>query len=355
MEFNARYAVTGLFAIAVAAAMFGFVWWLENSGSFGERAEYRIRFTVPVSGLAEGGDVLFNGLKVGEVSGVFFDAQRPDSVVAVVSIAKATPVRQDTHVGVDYQGLTGSAAILMTGGSADSPALASDGAVPEIAADPASSRSWTQNAGRLLGRLDKLVEDNSGRFDGILAGLEKLAGGGSDDAGAVLHDLPAPTEFAASLAPAAWQLSVGEPAVALALNTDKILEETAPGSLRPLGEGRWTDNLPNLVQIKLLQSFENAGYTDAVLRPADAADPDYRLLVDIRAFNLSTADDPVAKVDLLLRLVDRNNAVAASKRFTVEKPAAGADEAAAVAALGEAFSAAAAEIVEWTVASAVPL
>ena len=70
MEFNARYAITGVFAIAVIAAVLGFVYWLRDEGGFGAQTQYLVRFTVPVSGLATGSGVLFNGIKVGEVRGL---------------------------------------------------------------------------------------------------------------------------------------------------------------------------------------------------------------------------------------------------------------------------------------------
>ena len=51
METRARYALIGLFMLAVIAASFAFVYWLENKGGFGERDYYRLRFQGSVSGL----------------------------------------------------------------------------------------------------------------------------------------------------------------------------------------------------------------------------------------------------------------------------------------------------------------
>ena len=36
--------------LAVIAAGFGFVYWLNNAGGLGERAVYQVRFENPVSG-----------------------------------------------------------------------------------------------------------------------------------------------------------------------------------------------------------------------------------------------------------------------------------------------------------------
>ena len=74
METRARYALIGLFMLAVILASFGFVYWLENKGGFAERKTYQVRFQGSVSGLLIGSAVLFNGIRVGEVTNS--DAER---------------------------------------------------------------------------------------------------------------------------------------------------------------------------------------------------------------------------------------------------------------------------------------
>ena len=68
METRAPYALIGLFVIAMITAVFGFVYWLHNTAGLGERTVYRVRFETPVSGLLTGAAVLFNGIRVGEVT-----------------------------------------------------------------------------------------------------------------------------------------------------------------------------------------------------------------------------------------------------------------------------------------------
>ena len=351
MEFNARYALTGLFAVAVVVAMFFFVYWLENQGGFGERASYQVRFTVPVTGLSVGSDVLFNGVKVGEVDGVHLDANHPDWLIAGISIAKATPVRTDTAVGIDYQGLTGSANVLLTGGSVDAPRLTRDGGpVPVLDADPGASRSWTQKASRILGRLDDLLAKNSGRFDTILDGLARLAGGGSAKDQPVTHDLLAATDLPKASQQPAWQMTIAEPSVVLSLNTDRILEQVGKAETKPVGNERWADSLPTLLQARLIQSFENAGYQN-VLRPAEAPDPDDNLVLDVRKFWLVAGDQPSAIIDIMAKIIDRQGAVVAAKRFTLQGPASGTNEEAAATALNGLFTSMVEQLVPWTVAA----
>ena len=77
METRAPYALIGLFVLAVIGAVFGFVYWLHNSGGLGERAVYRVRFENTVSGLLTGAAVLFNGIRVGEVTDLGLNPDDP--------------------------------------------------------------------------------------------------------------------------------------------------------------------------------------------------------------------------------------------------------------------------------------
>ena len=107
MEFKARYELIGAFTVAVIAMVFGFVYWLNNGGAQGTQALYKVQFNSPVSGLLVGGAcVFFNGIRVGEVSTLALDPQNPAQLNAMITIKSGTPVRTDTKIGIDYQGLT---------------------------------------------------------------------------------------------------------------------------------------------------------------------------------------------------------------------------------------------------------
>ena len=102
METRARYALIGAFMLAVIAASFAFVYWLENKGGFGERTSYRLRFDSVVSGLQSGSAVLFNGIRVGEVTGLGFDPDHPNQVIATIGVVRGVPIRSDTVVGIEF-------------------------------------------------------------------------------------------------------------------------------------------------------------------------------------------------------------------------------------------------------------
>src|SRR5258708_30215502 len=113
METRANYVLMGLFTLAVILGGFGFVYWFNTIGGAGDRAVYRIVFEGSVSGLRTGASVLFNGIRVGELTELRLDPAAPRSVVATVTIEKTVAVRADTPVNLQYQGRTRTASIAL--------------------------------------------------------------------------------------------------------------------------------------------------------------------------------------------------------------------------------------------------
>jgi hypothetical protein len=80
-------------------------------------------FPAPVTGLPIGGQVLFNGIPIGNVSALDFDPENPKVVVATVRVKPNTPLRKDTKASLNFQGLTGVAYVDLNGGSLKAPLL----------------------------------------------------------------------------------------------------------------------------------------------------------------------------------------------------------------------------------------
>src|SRR3954449_491654 len=116
METRAPFLVVGAFVLAAIAAAFGFVYWLHNSGGLGPRASYQVQFDGPVPGLLVGAAVLFNGIRVGEVTELKLARDPPRRVNAPIAVSAGTPIRADTKVGLDFQGLTGVPVVALEGG-----------------------------------------------------------------------------------------------------------------------------------------------------------------------------------------------------------------------------------------------
>jgi phospholipid/cholesterol/gamma-HCH transport system substrate-binding protein len=82
METKASYIVTGAFTLAVIAGVFGFLYWVQNgAGGGSERSTYRVVFAGSVSGLRPGAAVLFDGMRVGEVTKLALDPHDPRRVI----------------------------------------------------------------------------------------------------------------------------------------------------------------------------------------------------------------------------------------------------------------------------------
>jgi ABC-type uncharacterized transport system auxiliary subunit len=376
METRARYALIGLFMLAIIVASFGFVYWLENKGGFGERETYRVRFESSVSGLLVGSAVLFNGIRVGDVTGIALNPDVPQQVIATIAVAKNTPIRDDTQVNVEQQGLTGGIAVTLTGGLSTTP-LPTDGGVPTLIAPPGVGQDWTQSARDAFQQVETILDQNAtplneainnievftdalarnaDKVDGILAGIEKMTGGGKGNSPLyslkAATDLPAPPEQAPT-----WQLLISEPTTLLAFNTDKILTQPAPDESLPMDNARWSDSLPILVQAKLVQTFENAGYAQAVTRtPGDFAS-NFQLQIDIRQFHVVTTGEPTAKIVFLAKILNPNNEIIDTRQFETSAPAEGSDARAYVNALSAAFDKIEVELLDWATAQidAVPV
>jgi phospholipid/cholesterol/gamma-HCH transport system substrate-binding protein len=208
METKANYTVIGLFTLAVILGVFGFIYWFQNIGGTGERSYYRIQFDGSVSGLRTGASVLFNGIKVGEVSDLNLNPDHPKQVIASISVDKSVAIRPDTEIGLEFQGLTGIAALALKGGSPSKPPIPgakdSKSNPPLLVAPPGATTDVTQAARDTLKRLDDFIAENqksfhdalnnidtftaalsrnSDRIDKITEGLQGLTGGADGKGG----------------------------------------------------------------------------------------------------------------------------------------------------------------------------
>jgi phospholipid/cholesterol/gamma-HCH transport system substrate-binding protein len=183
METRANYVMIGLFTLGVILAGFLFVFWAAGRDT---RAltSYRILFTGSVSGLARGSSVFYNGIKIGEVTTISLLPADPGKVVAFVTIDAKTPVNEDTKARLEFQGLTGVAAIQMTGGNPQSKRLIVEDLAnpPMITAERSELQDLLESARRLsaraddvLGHAEKLFSDNEGAVSETMRNIETFS------------------------------------------------------------------------------------------------------------------------------------------------------------------------------------
>jgi phospholipid/cholesterol/gamma-HCH transport system substrate-binding protein len=256
METRAPFVVVGAFVLAAIAAVFGFVYWLQNTGGLGPRTTYQVRFEGSVPGLLVGAAVLFNGIRVGEVTGLGLAPDSPRGVNATISVASTTPVRADTKVGLEFQGLTGVPVIALEGGLL----VANADKVPTLVAEPGAGQGMTQAARDALRKVDSVLTENSGalkesignfkvfseglarntgKLDGIVAGLERMTGVTSPPP-KITYDLralqnPGPVSKVINV-----QWAIPEPTAVAMLETQRFLFSPAQ-EYSGFAEAMWAD------------------------------------------------------------------------------------------------------------------
>src|SRR3954469_24014421 len=366
METRAPFVIVGAFVLAAIAAAFGFVYWLHNTGGLGPRATYHVQFDGPVPGLLVGAAVLFNGIRVGEVTDLGLAPDSPRRVNATISVASTTPVRSDTKVGLEFQGLTGVPVIALEGGVM----LGNSGEVRTLVADAGAGQGMTQAARDALRRVDSVLAENSGslkdtisnfkvfseglarntgKLDGIVAGLERMTGVTAPPP-KITYDLRALANAGPAGKTINVQWAIPEPTAVAMLETQRFLFSPAqeyPG----FADALWADALPKLVQARLIESFENYDIAHAPLRVADLGQTDFQLLIDVRRFRIAVDSTPVAEIGLSARIVDRNGKVVAARLFEGKQEFNKLEPPSAVAAFDEAFGRIAREMIAWAVQS----
>ena len=161
MERKANFVLIGLFTLAVIAGVFGFVFWIHQTAGKKQSVAYRVIFDGSVSGLRVGSSVLFNGIRVGEVTDLRLNAELPTQVTAMLSVNKATPIRSDTHVGLEFTGLTGLASVSLKGVSATTTLLErEEGEPPTLKADPGAGQDVMQAAREVLNKAEAVITSN---------------------------------------------------------------------------------------------------------------------------------------------------------------------------------------------------
>jgi phospholipid/cholesterol/gamma-HCH transport system substrate-binding protein len=188
---------------------------------------------------------------------------------------------------------------------------------------------------------------NTGKLDGIVAGLEKMTGGGTQPK-RITYDLRAPADFGPPNKTINGQLAIPEPTAVVTLETQRILFTPAkdyPG----FDEAVWADSIPKLLQARLIEGFENYDIAHAPLRTMDIGQADFQLLIDVRRFRVAVDSDPTAEIGVSARIVDKNGKVIASRLFEESQKLDKVEPPVAVAAFDGAFGRIAKGIILWTV------
>jgi cholesterol transport system auxiliary component len=186
---------------------------------------------------------------------------------------------------------------------------------------------------------------------GVAALVAVLAAGCSSGVAPTTYDLSAPTGRVRGAI--AGQLVVAEPAAVQVLASQQLIVKDATGSISFLGAGQWADNLPRLVQARLIHTFENSSQLRAVARPSSGAAADVQLMSEIRSFEIQTPATE-AVVQISAKLVDQSGRILNGRIFTGRVPLAAIDAPHAARALDQALSIVMLDVVRWVSGSRFP-
>ena len=148
--------VIGGAMLAAIALAFAAMLTMQKLRSAQQRSPIRIVFDGSASGLRRGGPVNFDGIQAGEI--VSIKLENPRRIVVLAMLDKSAPIRKDTVVGIEFQGLTGIAAIALVGGAPAAPPVPLDAdGTPILTADLSDAESIVDT----LHSVDRAIVSNA--------------------------------------------------------------------------------------------------------------------------------------------------------------------------------------------------
>ena len=189
METRANHVWVGAVTLLLLGGLALFFVWLARLGQ-GNLDEYDIFFKQSVAGLANGSQVSFAGVPVGQVSDISLWETDPQFVRVRIKVKDEVPIRVGTTATIQGS-FTGVSTILLDGARRDAPPItcaegpgntACPEGVPVIPTKPGGLGELLANAPLLLERLATLTErltmllsdENQGEIAGILRNTNQM-------------------------------------------------------------------------------------------------------------------------------------------------------------------------------------
>ena len=153
---RATNLVIGTTTLAVLAAGLVGMLVVQKVRTVRNQSPIRIVFDGSASGLRKGGGVNFDGVPAGQILSI--KLENPRKIVVMAMLDNSAPIRKDTVVGIEFQGLTGVAAISLVGGAPSAPPVPLDAdGVPMLTAD---LREQQESVVDTLHRVDNFLIEN---------------------------------------------------------------------------------------------------------------------------------------------------------------------------------------------------
>jgi len=176
---RASNLVIGTATLTVIAVAFGGLLGVQKWRTAQSRSQLRVVFEGgSASGLRRGGPVNFDGVLAGQILSIKLD--NPRKVVALVMLDNSAPIRKDTVAGIEFQGLTGIAAVSLIGGAPSAPPVPLDAdGVPVLTADLSDVETIVDtlhSVDRTIVSNAPAIKDGLRTFEGYTADLRSKGG-----------------------------------------------------------------------------------------------------------------------------------------------------------------------------------
>lgn len=237
MEKDANYALVGLVSLLLLVGLLSFGIWLSQFNLNRDFQNYDIVFQGPVNGLSRGGEVRFNGIKVGEITHIELYPQNTEKVVAHVRMSTDVPVRIDSVASIEPLGITGVNFIQVSAGTRTNPLIREQtpfGRTPVIPSRPSAldgilsggESVLTETVKALQGINAILTPQNIASIQGTLRNTEAFS-----------EELARRKEVVADTQAALQSLDKAAQEIAtLSASSKVVLEGEGAQSLKSLGE-----------------------------------------------------------------------------------------------------------------------
>lgn len=235
METRAHFALIGAFTLAVVVAAFSFVFWFSGGEKPSANKTYRVVFTSSVSGLSRGATVMFNGLRVGEVSSLTL-GDDPSKVYAQIDVDQRIPIKTDTTARLEYAGFTGVASVALLGGGATSPALTGKNGQPAtLYAERSDYQNIVENLQNLSGKADSVLDrvnsllgDNSGPINDTVRNLQTFSKALAANSDGLKDFMGGMADLGRTIKPLAGRLQV------LSADVDSLVKAVDPAKVKDI-------------------------------------------------------------------------------------------------------------------------
>jgi phospholipid/cholesterol/gamma-HCH transport system substrate-binding protein len=182
--YNHAYAlVTGAFLVLLTAGALLVAWWLAGADS--QSRPYVVVTEGSVTGLGEGSQVFFRGVRAGRVELININPKAPSEILISISVGADIPVTRGTYATLQLSGLTGLTQVELDDTREDLTPLPTSAEAPgRILMQPGLFDRFVASGPELLANINELTlrlnalfdQDNRERVGNILDRADRLLG-----------------------------------------------------------------------------------------------------------------------------------------------------------------------------------